>query len=152
MISDYDICHSRYHYDPETGILRVKSWYSGISKKDIGKIVGRDNGSGYLQLRLNKKFQYVHRVIWLMQTGEWPEHEIDHINRIRTDNRWCNLREVTHQQNNFNREDSSPNLYITPHRNKLQVRVPIKGKTTYIGTYSTMVEALQARDEALKNG
>lgn len=34
---------------------------------------------------------------------------IDHINRIRNDNRKINLREVTHQQNNINRSLSSKN-------------------------------------------
>ena len=31
------------------------------------------------------------RVAWLLQTGEWPEGEIEHINGDHGDNRWANL-------------------------------------------------------------
>lgn len=35
--------------------------------------------------------------------GEWPKGYIDHINRIKTDNRPCNLRDVSAQINRHNR-------------------------------------------------
>jgi hypothetical protein len=38
-----------------------------------------------------------------MQTGKWPEEDIDHINCQRADNRWLNLREATKAQNTQNR-------------------------------------------------
>lgn len=34
--------------------------------------------------------------------GEWPEHKIDRINRVRSDNRPENLRAATHTQNGYN--------------------------------------------------
>jgi hypothetical protein len=35
-------------------------------------------------------------------TGEWPEGVVEHINRVRTDNRWANLRP---QLNRLNRAE-----------------------------------------------
>ena len=35
-------------------------------------------------------------------TGNWPKDMIDHRNRAKKDNRWCNLREVTRAQNAHN--------------------------------------------------
>jgi hypothetical protein len=43
-----------------------------------------------------------HRLAWLYMTGEWPTHEIDHINGDRVDNRFCNLREATASENRWN--------------------------------------------------
>jgi hypothetical protein len=35
-------------------------------------------------------------------TGEWPKGQVDHINAVRNDNRFCNLRDVTQTANNLN--------------------------------------------------
>lgn len=39
-----------------------------------------------------------HRVVWAIKQGVWPNC-IDHINGVKTDNRWKNLRDVTRQEN-----------------------------------------------------
>ena len=36
--------------------------------------------------------------------GYLPENDVDHINRIRDDNRWCNLRHVSRVCNIRNRD------------------------------------------------
>jgi len=41
-------------------------------------------------------------------TGQWPKEYIDHKNRKRDDNRWCNLREATHSQNYVNSQEFGP--------------------------------------------
>ncbi len=77
-------------YDPETGILRRKS---------NGKVAGGVTSSGYITVLVNGRRYLAHRVIWLMLYGEWPPEQIDHINRIRHDNRAVNLRAVSHAEN-----------------------------------------------------
>ena len=37
--------------------------------------------------------------MFLWVTGEWPEAEIDHKNRDKSDNRWANLREARRPEN-----------------------------------------------------
>lgn len=36
-------------------------------------------------------------------TGQWPTAEIDHINGVKSDNRWRNLRDVSKSTNQHNR-------------------------------------------------
>ena len=40
-----------------------------------------------------------HRVVWAIQTGEWPKDQVDHINHDRQNNQWSNLREASGAQN-----------------------------------------------------
>lgn len=61
------------------------------------------NGSfdkdGYLIIKIKGKQFKAHRIVWLLHYGHFPKMEIDHINRIRTDNRIENLRECTRLEN-----------------------------------------------------
>lgn len=57
---------------------------------------------GYLTGAIDKRSYQAHRVIWALHYGRWPDGEIDHINRIKTDNRICNLRVASRSQNGAN--------------------------------------------------
>lgn len=77
---------------------------------DNGKLIRDDrknsNGSfdkdGYLIVKVKGKQFKAHRIVWLLHYGKFPEKEIDHINRVRTDNRIENLRECTRTENIHN--------------------------------------------------
>lgn len=73
------------------------------SKKMYGKKSGSLNFYGYLDIGINKKLVKAHRLAWLFYYGEWPIGQIDHINGNRSDNRIKNLRNVTHQENQMNK-------------------------------------------------
>ena len=63
-----------------------------ITRDDrIGKL-GTHDKDGYLKVKVKKKSFFVHRIVWLLNNGHFPNGEIDHINRNRTDNRIENLR------------------------------------------------------------
>ena len=85
-------------YVPETGkFIRLKA----VSQMKRGDIAGWISKNGYIGINVCGKKYTGHRLAWLYMTGSWPK-QIDHINRIRSDNRWENLREVTQSQNNRN--------------------------------------------------
>ena len=66
-------------------------------------VVGSVNGSGYIGTIITtdgkRKSYRLHRLIWLLVYGYFPENVIDHINKDKTDNRIENLREVSQRCN-----------------------------------------------------
>ena len=91
----------KFHYDPDTGLFTYKKSYF---KTNIGKVAGEKSGAGYILLRVNNKVYYAHRLAWLYVHGTEPLELIDHINRIRNDNRIVNLREASKAENGYNRK------------------------------------------------
>lgn len=82
-------------YDPETGHINHKT--TG------GPPDGWLSADGYRMVRIAHRVIVAHKVAWFLHTGAWPTGQIDHINRIRGDNRWANLRQVTPKENAQNR-------------------------------------------------
>lgn len=83
-------------YDKATGVLR---WKTG---RCIGKVAGCPALSGHLTVRINYSLYLVHRLVWLIVTGEWPPLTIDHKDTDATNNRFENLRLSTQVQNSGN--------------------------------------------------
>lgn len=141
-------------YNPETGILCwAKKSRTGPAQP--GKIIGSPDKDGYLQMMVYCRTYRVHRLIWLWMTGELPKRQIDHINGIKDDNRWYNLREATEGQNMANkRGHNSLGLKgIWRHRTtgKYWAQVMSKGVKYKRGPFDTPEEAHQAyRELAIK--
>ena len=94
-------------YDPETGIV---TWLKKPTKRSPvkpGQQVGSIKGHRYRRVRVDwsgeQRIFAVHRIAWFLHHKTWPEEQIDHINRDKTDNRIQNLRLVTHSLNSHNR-------------------------------------------------
>lgn len=85
------------HYDAETGVFR-RNGASAKSGKH-GRAVGWINATGYLRIGVRGRAYMAHRLAWLYVHGEWPRHQVDHIDGCRTNNRIANLRDVTHAEN-----------------------------------------------------
>ena len=88
----------RYTYDPEAGVIRHKGRHRAVK--------GNNARNGYLLIRIGPKkdriWVLLHRAAWALYYGRWPT-EIDHLNGIKSDNRLCNLREVSGRENLQNR-------------------------------------------------
>lgn len=138
----YAKCHSLYTYN--NGQL--------LSKR-TGMPVGHwPSGKDYLITTFvmhPKRFKVlVHRLIFLMHHGYLPEN-VDHINGNKTDNRIENLRAATATQNKYNRGATCRNT--SGYKNLSQTaagtwQVIVSRK--YVGTFSTIDEAVKARDAA----
>ena len=84
-------------YDPETGVF-VRHVYPVNTKHRMGMQIGGADSYGYLRAKINRRIYKLHHLAWLYVYGEWPSSEIDHINRIKTDNRISNLRLATRSE------------------------------------------------------
>jgi hypothetical protein len=89
-------------YNPITGLFTWK--IAKGARANIGDLAGHKNKDGYIRIIIDKKGYKAHRLAWFYVHGKWPTLLIDHINRIRDDNRICNLREASAELNAQNRK------------------------------------------------
>lgn len=142
------------HYDQETGIFTWKVRTSNNVK--VGDAAGCQNGEGYLLIRVCSRRYLAHRLAWLYMHGSWPKDQIDHINRIRTDNRIANLRDVTRKQNNQNRSTQSNNtsghigIYWHKRDSKWVASIMHNQKLIHLGYFTDIEDAIAARKAAEK--
>jgi hypothetical protein len=138
--------------DPEIGTLT--RWVSRGGTARAGTIAGSRNTRGYTQIRIDGKDYYVHRLIFFMMMGRWPEGEIDHINGDRSDNRWCNLREVSHAENSRNRRTQTTNtsgvtgVYWHAAAGKWVAQIQVGRKQIHLGLFVEFDDAVAARRAA----
>ncbi len=141
-----------FDYDPLTGLL---TW-----KRD-GLIAGFIDKEGYWEVRCGGKRWFVHRIAWLITYGKWPDHSIDHINQVKTDNRLINLRDVTQAENNKNMQRWAEGRWIPRHntsghvgvyfrkdRNRWRARIKRNSVYQCLGCFATYEEAVEARRAA----
>lgn len=138
---------SLLHYDSETGIFTYLQ--DGLHKKK-GETAGYVGRNGYRAVKLDAQIYYAHRLAFLYMTGSFPENHVDHINHVRTDNRWCNLRPVTQAENNRNaskRKDNTSGytgVSLSKGTMKWTASCSINGKRKQLGTFENKEDAAAA--------
>ena len=142
-----------FHYEPKTGLFINKTTRN--PRAPIGQLAGYTNTIGYVVIQVNSRKIHAHRLAWFYMTGEWPSHQIDHINRNRSDNRFCNLRPVTSAENMQNTTDRTNNTSghrgVTWHkqRQKWQAQISVNNKHKYLGLFDNLEDAIAARTNAV---
>lgn len=96
------------------GNPRFDSQYAG---KKAGTVHVSSTGRKSIKISVDGKNYFAHRLAFLLKTGSWPKHVVDHVDQNPLNNRWCNLRDVTQKENSRNRSMNSrnrsgyPNVY-----------------------------------------
>ena len=133
-------------YNPETGQFKwrvrggnrcKKGWFFGSVSR------------GYWVFFVCGKLFFAHRLAWLYITSEWPKHHIDHINGIKADNRFTNLRDVVRSQNMENMRSARTDnlscglLGVTwAKSNELwKAQITVNRKNIHIGYFATPEDA-----------
>lgn len=158
------------HYDSDTGVFTWLNrdieyfkdqrscdiWntrYNGATAGCVSKYGSNGRFKLYSVIRVKGKQHLAHRLAFLYMNGESPV-EVDHINGDGTDNRWCNLREVSHAENcrntglhKRNKSGMSGIHWCNRDRHWI-VRISDNGRSICIGYFKDKFEAFCARKSA----
>jgi len=134
-------------YDPETGEFIRLSTGSAISV--------RPDSEGYVGFSVAGQKDRAHRWAWLYMTGEWPLEDIDHIDGVRSNNAFRNLRavsRVTNSQNQRRARSNNKTGLLGAHwhaaAGKFTAQISVRGKRTHLGLFATAEDAHAAYVEA----
>jgi len=143
MEEEWKICPINENYECST--------LGNIRNKKSLKILKSYNCNGYRYLRLGANYKNsVHRIIGYTFLNLTDDLEIDHINRIKDDNRLENLRIVTKHQNLMN--NNSKHYYLVNVNGYMyyKVQITLTKNNRYIKCFKTEQEAIENINE-LKN-
>jgi hypothetical protein len=123
------------------------TWNSAWSGKEAGSL----KPSGYILICVDYQLYRAHRLAFLYVLGRFPIADVDHKNRIRSDNRWRNLREASRSQNlaNGRHKKSDRGVRRLP-CGTWQARIAIKGNSQGLGTFRLKRDAIAAYKKAAK--
>lgn len=140
-------------YNPETGVF---TWRVGKGNIVANSVAGAEHSKGYIHITIDGKKYYAHRLAWLYMHNYWPSR-LDHVNRLKSDNRIQNLREVSNSENQQNRLTPRHNtsgfkgVTWNSQKSKWWARISINCKKFHIGFFETPEEASTAYLEAVKS-
>ena len=134
-------------YDPETGLFKRKK------RKTHYKGCGGVNTYGTITIYVEGGQYYAHRLAFLYMEGYFPEDDVIHINGIKTDNRWCNLKTVAHSCAVvfYGRKYTNKSGVAGVHKHKCGkwvAQIIHKDKTNFLGLFTEFKDAVKARHDA----
>jgi hypothetical protein len=136
-----EVLRKEFRYNPLTGELL----------RSNGKNACKPMNKGYLNVYFRGNTHKAHILAWAIHYGAYPKQLLDHVNRIRTDNRICNLREATPEQNCRNaklrRDNTSGHKGVWWHSQsgKWEAVVRVNRKQKVVGRFKIKEDAVKAR-------
>lgn len=140
-----------FHYDPDTGV------FINIFPRKKAALMGQAGylrPDGYIEISFDYTRVSAHRLAWFYMYGVWPEDQLDHIDRNRSNNAIRNLRPATNKQNmenaNVQRNNTSGFRGVSKAETKGKWCAYIKhnGVKISLGTFDSIEGALSARKAA----
>lgn len=141
---------SLLRYEPETGVF---VWLVSRGRVRAGEIAGSNVPNWYTHIGIDGKTYRAHRLAWLYMTGAWPSRDTDHRNRVKSDNRFENLRDIGRSGNMQNVVQPQANnicgaLGVSKNGKAFRCRISVDGKRKHVGTFPTINDAHAAYLEA----
>lgn len=134
-------------YDPISGVVTWLRDRSGPQK--AGTRAGRLRKDGYREITLLGHAFLEHRVAWALTHGRWPELDIDHRDRDRSNNPLANLREATRSNNK--RNSACKGFHKRKDTGRYTVKITTAPyKSVHVGVYDTEEDARTAYLEATR--
>ena len=141
---------SSLHYNPETGVFkRLKT----VSNVKSGSVAGYLDQGGYWKIKFQGKGYLAHRLAFYLMGIEPPTY-VDHINGVRDDNRWCNLRPTSFASNTHNqkrRKNNSSGLKgVSYHKRigKYSSKITVRYEQKHLGYFDCPEDAHEAYKKA----
>ena len=130
--------------------------FGNVKKNTTGHIVKQHDENGYKRLNIEVNKKHYKKFLHVLVAGAFipnPENKpfVDHIDNCKTNNNIQNLRWATRAQNNQNssiRKDNTSGVkgvYFHKASQKYEARISIDGINVYIGLFTNLEDAKQAR-------
>jgi len=144
----------RLEYNKYTGVFKWINPNPAARRIKKGDIAGRIHHTGYVYIGIDNNSYSAHRLVFLYMNGSFPKGHIDHINQIKSDNRFRNLRDVPQKENNKNMPLRSDNkygitgIYWDKKLNTWFSSIWINGKHKNLGRSKSFLDACCVRKSA----
>ena len=141
-----EVARAIWKYSPATGVFK---FIHSRGSRCGGHIAGCLDTKGYWRIAYKQRYIRAQNLAWLWVKGEWPTFEIDHRDRIRSNNKWSNLRPATRSEQVINSDIRSDNktgfrgVYFD--QNKWHAVITFNKQRYYLGTFSSAEDAASAR-------
>ena len=111
-------------------------WRQGHGGARSGRLAGCVTADGYRRITYRGVSYAAHRLVYQLHHGTLdPALQIDHVNGVKDDNRIENLRQVTSQENNFNRTGVRGYSWHKSSR-KWAANIRVGGRLVHLGCFS----------------
>lgn len=152
--TDIDAIRTRVSYDPITGEFTRLISSGGSTAGSV--INSKPSKNGYIYVAVFDSKILAHRLAWALSHGEWPPHDVDHIDGVRSNNRLSNLRPATRSENMQNaRKARASNkscgllgVSWSKAANRWSASIKTNGKAMYLGLFDCPKQAHEAYIQA----
>ena len=136
-------------YDPQSGLF---VWLVNHPPMKVGDVAGCAMSHGYIAISVDGCKYLAHRLALFYVLGRWPDGDVDHINGNVSDNRFANLRAISHAANLQNmrrpRADNKTSgmlgVSLDRSRGLWRAQITVRGVNKFIGRFKTKERAYAA--------